>query len=65
MVFVFTLEFDFRRNAAMLEIYYEQLNFELLEEYEAYGVSCNEFCLIGVLQPFHFASFSLKNRLFC
>lgn len=31
----------YTRNAAMVEVYYEQLNYELLKESEAYGVSCN------------------------
>lgn len=29
----------YRENAAMVEVYYEQLNYELLKESEAYGVS--------------------------
>lgn len=29
----------YRKNAAMVEVFYEQLNYELLQESEAYGVS--------------------------
>lgn len=29
---------NFRENGAMVEVFYEQLNFEMLTESEAYGV---------------------------